>query len=242
MKTLLCILVSVTIGTGSVLARVNPASPVFAVRNDTHVASLDREGLTYVGLKTLDGGVEYQGFARAMAAEDAQLSPAQTPASLGVSLCLGSACAGSVCFGSACALSFCFGSLCGNSRCGGSACAVSLCGGSACGASVCGGSACLGSVCAGSACLGSGCGGESFPVVRACDYTIERKGIVLMLGVDKPTRLAAGNEQFELAKDRINHVRIDGAYVGAEFQTTESGMAIVLRTITGETQQLRIGG
>lgn len=241
MKTIVTLLTALSLGVSATWARVNPASPIFAERNATHVASLDRVGVSYAGLKTLDGGAEYLGFARALGMEAPQVAPAQNPASLSVSLCLGSACVGSICLGSACTASFCFGSACGTSKCGGSACVTSVCGGSACGASVCGGSACLGSACVGSICIGP-CGPESFPVVRACDYTIDQDGIVLSLGVDKASKLAAGSRTYQLAKDRINQVRISGSYVGAEFKATESGMTIVLRTETGEARELQVAG
>lgn len=58
--------------------------------------------------------------------DESVMSP-RTPASVGVSACLGSMCVGSVCVGSACA-----GSVCAVSGCVGSACAASGCGGSVC--------------------------------------------------------------------------------------------------------------
>jgi len=74
-----------------------------------------------------------------------------TPASVGLSVCLGSACIGSVCLGSGCLYSLCIGSGCMVSGCTGSVCVSSGC------SSVCVGSVCVGSVCMGSSCVGSVC-------------------------------------------------------------------------------------
>lgn len=150
-------------------------SPLFELRNEHNVSNMDQVGFRYFGLKTKDGGMEYN---TQQASVEGEQHLIWNPFSLsGASGCIGSACGGSGCLGSLCGVSGCFGSGCGASGCGGSGCAGSGCGGSACGTSgcvgsvcagsVCVGSACVGSVCVGSVCAGSSCGGSAC-VVSVC--------------------------------------------------------------------------
>ena len=143
------------------------------LRNQANVGSMDRTGVIFVGLKTVDGGTLYN-----FVLNDPQNvvdGLGDIPfISFGVSGCLISFCGGSGCLGSVCGASGCFGSGCvgsaclgsacgGSSVCAGSICTSSGCVGSGCGGSACGGSGCIGSACGasgcvGSICVGSGCG------------------------------------------------------------------------------------
>jgi len=167
--------------TASAIGNPSFTSPLFDLRNNSHVQDLDRlAGVQYFGLWSVDGGIDYKHlYARILPESFAvdSASPLEieeyiwNPLSLGISGCIFSGCAGSVCFYSGCFGSGCFGSACAGSGCGG----TSVCGLSGCVTSVCGVSGCVVSYCGTSGCGNSGCScpvepgvpRESSPIVAA---------------------------------------------------------------------------
>jgi len=240
MRHITCIITTAVLAFAPLsFGKVSVSSPVFENRNTTHVASLDHEGYQYMGLKTVDGGMEY-------ASAEALQAPAQSPASLTPSsVCLASGCAGSVCLGSACAGSACLGSVCKGSACllSPSACVASGCLGSVCSASVCTGSVCTASVCVGSVCKGSVCNSsscnppkkDSFELVNGLDYRVEANRVVLTVTVSDSAQLVSGAKGMRIASGRQTEVSINGSFRAVSVSSSgANGAEITLTDATGQ--------
>lgn len=180
-------------------------------KNLSHVSDMnENSGILYMGLKTMDGGVEYglkSEHFNVLDFENNHKELLATPLSLNpASACALSACGGSGCAGSVCGGSACIGSACGTSGCIGSAC-----GGSGCGGSACGGTGCFGSGCAASDC-GGGTPGDLMLVVNSFDFSLQDGKVIVKLSLNFAATLESYDTSFDIRKNSLTSLVFNGEF------------------------------